>query len=277
MLSSVSSTGFPAVRTVLLKGFDARGLIFFTNYEGGKGSAIAADSRVAVNFYWKTLERQVRFEGIAERLPEGESDAYFHERPIQSQIGGTVSPQSRPVANHAQLETAYVTTVQGIAQQVQQHLEKGATSAAGDGGAEELEATKQRVTELLSAMSLKANNRNQSGSSVSPKNDNDGGSSNGAASAEAVHGAHAASLSSLEKLDASPATRSVLHSLVRRPSYWGGFLIRPLQAEFWCDGAYRLHSRILYTSKDKQEEAQQKKVKAKTTAETQWNKTFLAP
>jgi len=281
------------VRTVLLKGYDERGLVFFTNYDGAKGRALRADPRVAIVFYWKNLERQVRVEGLAEMLTPEESDAYFHERPIQSQIGGVVSPQSRPIASHAELERAYVATVQGVAQQVQQHLDReaGPEAAAAAGSDAELAATKDRVSELLTKLSLKAQEQQQhpptpTASSASAS------AADGSATLPAVaplvaaptptpeealatHQAHALALSSLQRLDASPLTQPLLHSLVHRPPYWGGFLIRPLQVEFWCDGAYRLHSRIVYKQSARND--QTKTTEKKPTSQLTWTKTFLAP
>jgi pyridoxamine-phosphate oxidase len=281
-VATVSSSGFPAVRTVLLKGYDPRGLIFFTNYMGDKGRALAADPRVSVNFYWKTLERQIRVEGLAERLPEAESDAYFHERPIQSQIGGTVSPQSSIISSHAELEQKYVQTVQAVAQHVKQHLEKPQQGAAGGIEHEaELEATKLKISRLLGAMTLE-----KAGGAAPSAAASDGAVSSESALAH-THSAHQLALSFLQELDSNPLTQPSLHALVPRPSHWGGFLIRPLKFEFWCDGQFRLHSRIVYkdtsNSSEKMtlERAKQAQADggdaAKTTAEKQWSKAFLAP
>jgi len=288
-IATLSPSGFPSVRTVLLKGFDPRGLVFFTNYDGAKGRALRANPRVAVNFYWKTLERQVRFEGFAEQLPSAEFDAYFYERPIQSQIGGVVSPQSRPIASHADLERAYVATVQGVAQHVQAQLGRTSSLNKQDEAAE-LEATKQRVSELLGALSLKANAEHPAtppataaaalagGSQATPVAIPAAAAPFSNAEAEDTHRAHAAALSSLQRLELSPLTQPLLHSLVKRPPYWGGFLIRPVSAEFWCDGAFRLHSRIVYRQKQEAGASATDVTPPKgTAAETAWTKTFLAP
>ena len=98
------STAGPTSRIVLLRGVDERGFAFFTNYESDKGRAIAASPRVALNFGWLELHRQVRVTGEAERLPDAESDAYFGSRPRGSQIGAWASPQSEVLADREQLE-----------------------------------------------------------------------------------------------------------------------------------------------------------------------------
>jgi pyridoxamine 5'-phosphate oxidase len=96
-LATVDATGRPAARIVLLKGVDARGFVFHTNYDSRKGSEIAADPRVALLFFWVELERQVRVEGVAERVAPAESDAYFAERPRASRVSAWASPQSAPI------------------------------------------------------------------------------------------------------------------------------------------------------------------------------------
>jgi pyridoxamine 5'-phosphate oxidase len=103
-LATVDATGRPAARIVLMKGFDARGFVFHTNYDSRKGRELAANPRVALLFFLVGLERQVRIDGIAERVSAEDSDAYFAARPRASQISAWASPQSAPVANRAWLE-----------------------------------------------------------------------------------------------------------------------------------------------------------------------------
>ena len=97
ILSTVSSDNRPSSRTVLLKGIDEEGLIFFTNYLSRKGKEIAENPRAAILFLWLELERQVRIEGKIEKLSEKESDKYFALRPRASQLGAWASPQSQVV------------------------------------------------------------------------------------------------------------------------------------------------------------------------------------
>lgn len=87
-------SGRPAARVVLLKGYDARGFVFYTNYSSRKGRELENGGHASLTFFWEPLQRQVRVEGTVERVPEVESDAYFHSRPRGSQLGAWVSPQS---------------------------------------------------------------------------------------------------------------------------------------------------------------------------------------
>lgn len=93
--------GQPSSRIVLLKGFDACGLVFFTNYQSRKGQALAAQPFASALFFWPELERQVRFEGRVEKVTDNESDTYFHSRPLASRIGAWASPQSQPITREA--------------------------------------------------------------------------------------------------------------------------------------------------------------------------------
>lgn len=104
IVSTVDADGRPSGRTVLLKGFDADGFVFFTNYESRKGQDLATNPNVALTFYWAPLERQVRIEGTATQVPSEQSDAYFASRPEGSQIGAIVSPQSSEIPDRAWLE-----------------------------------------------------------------------------------------------------------------------------------------------------------------------------
>jgi pyridoxamine 5'-phosphate oxidase len=103
-LATATPEGRPSARIVLLKGFDERGFVFYTNYEGRKGEELEANPRCALVFYWGELERQVRVEGSASRVPEGESDEYFGSRPRGSRLGAWASEQSRPVDGRDVLE-----------------------------------------------------------------------------------------------------------------------------------------------------------------------------
>jgi pyridoxamine 5'-phosphate oxidase len=103
-LSSVGADGSPASRMVLLSSHDRRGFVFHTNFESRKGEEISAVPRVALLFWWESLNRQVRIEGTAARTDAGESDAYFAGRPHEARIGAWASLQSRPLPNRETLE-----------------------------------------------------------------------------------------------------------------------------------------------------------------------------
>ncbi|MCU7693752.1 pyridoxamine 5'-phosphate oxidase [Haoranjiania flava] len=103
-LSTVATDGQPSARIVLLKEFSDQGFTFFTNYESKKGRQIAENSKVSLVFFWKELQRQVCIEGIAEKIDEAASDAYFQSRPYGSRIGAWSSPQSRIIASRDVLE-----------------------------------------------------------------------------------------------------------------------------------------------------------------------------
>ena len=104
VLSTVSSAGRPSSRVVLLKGYDDRGFVFFTNYESRKGNEMEEKPDVALLFFWKELERQVRIEGTCSKVSEEESDAYFLTRPEGSRIGAWASPQSRRIESRNRIE-----------------------------------------------------------------------------------------------------------------------------------------------------------------------------
>lgn len=105
-VASVDAKGRPSIRMVLLKGFDASGFVFYTNFESRKGTEILGNPQVALLFHWKSLRRQVRIEGAAEKVSDAEADAYFHSRPRQSQIGAWASQQSRTLESRFALEKA---------------------------------------------------------------------------------------------------------------------------------------------------------------------------
>lgn len=103
-LATASRQGRPSARTVLLKGFDAVGFVFYTNYESRKGQELAENPQAALLFTWLDLERQIRIEGLVEKVTPAESQAYFQSRPKGSQIGTWASPQSRVIADRSVLE-----------------------------------------------------------------------------------------------------------------------------------------------------------------------------
>lgn len=103
-LATATRDGHPSARTVLLKGVDKEGFVFFTNYESRKGQELADNPQAALLFTWLELERQVRIEGMIERISAEASEAYFQSRPKGSQIGAWVSPQSRVIPGRDVLE-----------------------------------------------------------------------------------------------------------------------------------------------------------------------------
>ena len=151
-LATVGEDGMPSARMVLLKGHDARGFVFYTNYESRKGEQLLAHPKAAMLFHWKSLRRQVRIEGEVEQVSAGEADDYFASRPKQSQIGAWASEQSRPLKGRFELEKRVALF--------------GARYAVGQ---------------------------------------------------------------------------------VPRPPHWSGFRVIPRLIEFWQDGAFRLHDRLVYT------------------------------
>ncbi|MGF1425209.1 pyridoxamine 5'-phosphate oxidase [Kitasatospora sp. LaBMicrA B282] len=107
VLSTADAAGRPSARTVLLKGFDERGFVFFTNYGSRKGSELTANPHAALLFPWHPIERQVIVTGTVERTGRDETAAYFRTRPHGSQLGAWASEQSSPVASRAVLEQRY--------------------------------------------------------------------------------------------------------------------------------------------------------------------------
>ncbi len=150
-LATVDPEGLPDVRMVLLKGFDERGFVFYTNFESAKGIEILSSMKAAMCFHWKSLRRQVRVRGAVEVVSDAEADEYYATRPRGSRIGAWASKQSRPLESRAVLENA--------------------------------------VAELTARY--------------------EGGE-------------------------------------IPRPGHWSGFRIVPSQIEFWQDGAFRLHDRVVF-------------------------------
>ncbi|MGH6784887.1 MAG: pyridoxamine 5'-phosphate oxidase [Sphingomicrobium sp.] len=150
-LATVDAGGAPNARMVLLKGFDERGFVFYTNTDSVKGKELAANPRGALIFHWKSLSRQVRLRGPVAPVDAAEADAYFATRHRESRIGACASLQSRPLASRAALE-----------------------------------AEVERLTEAFA-----------------------GGE-------------------------------------VPRPDYWRGYRLVPLEIEFWQNGPFRLHDRVVF-------------------------------
>lgn len=111
VVSTVDADCRPSSRTVLMKRFDEHGIVFFTNYTSRKGREIEANPYVSVLFYWPSLQRQVRWSGVATRLPDEESDEYFQQRPRGSQISSHASPQSEPIPDRGWLSDRYAELV----------------------------------------------------------------------------------------------------------------------------------------------------------------------
>ena len=110
-LATATPDALPSVRMVLLKGHDDRGFVFYTNAQSRKGGEILANPNAALLFHWKSLRRQIRIEGPLSEVTPAEADAYFHSRPLKSQIGSAASDQSRPLDSRA----TYLARVEALA------------------------------------------------------------------------------------------------------------------------------------------------------------------
>lgn len=104
ILATSTPDGHPSVRTMLLKGVEDNGFVFFTNKHSRKGREMADNPFASLLFFWGALERQVRIEGRLTALSEADNDAYFYSRPIESQFGAMASPQSQPIESRSWLE-----------------------------------------------------------------------------------------------------------------------------------------------------------------------------
>jgi pyridoxamine 5'-phosphate oxidase len=102
-LATVASNLRPSTRVVLIKGFDERGIVWYTNFDSRKGNELAGNPYAALQFHWVELERVVRIEGIVEKVSDEESDAYYQSRPMDSRIGAWASPQSQVIASRGVL------------------------------------------------------------------------------------------------------------------------------------------------------------------------------
>lgn len=103
-LATIDKNNFPDARIVLLKGFDEKGFTFFTNYNSQKGQSLLANPKAALVFFWQELERQVRIQGLVEKLSDIENDDYFNSRPDASKLGAWSSPQSQIISERAFLD-----------------------------------------------------------------------------------------------------------------------------------------------------------------------------
>ena len=104
-VATVASNMRPSTRVVLIKGYDERGIVWYTNYDSRKGQELAGNPFAALQFHWVELERVVRIEGRMEKISDAESDAYFHSRPLDSRIGAWASPQSQVIDGRTVLVT----------------------------------------------------------------------------------------------------------------------------------------------------------------------------
>jgi pyridoxamine 5'-phosphate oxidase len=117
-VATVDPTGQPHVRTILCKEVVAEGFVFFTNYDSDKGRQIDENPRVALCFHWQPMHRQVRVTGLAERLPDAESDAYFGSRPRDAQLGAWSSAQSQVITDRDELRVRWEQALQRFADEV---------------------------------------------------------------------------------------------------------------------------------------------------------------
>ena len=106
-LATSDASGRPSARVVLIKEYDERGMVFFTNYQSRKGQDLAGNNRAALLFFWPELERQIRIEGRVETVSAADSDAYYKSRPVLSRIGAWASPQSEVLPSRTALEARF--------------------------------------------------------------------------------------------------------------------------------------------------------------------------
>ena len=111
-LATASADGLPSARIVLLKGFNEKGFIFFTNYNSYKAMQLEENPKACLVFFWKELERQVRVIGLVKKVSSEESDTYFNSRPMQSRLGALASPQSQVIKNREWIDSAFLKLAQ---------------------------------------------------------------------------------------------------------------------------------------------------------------------
>lgn len=107
-LATVNKQSQPTIRVMLMKEIIDQGVVFYTNFKSRKGREMEGHPETALNFYWQDMERQVRFDGIVSKVPDDESDQYFHTRPRGSQLGAWVSAQSETISSREYLEEQWV-------------------------------------------------------------------------------------------------------------------------------------------------------------------------
>jgi pyridoxamine 5'-phosphate oxidase len=117
-LATVAPDGQPSARVVLLKSFDEHGFVFYTNYQSRKGRELAENARASLLFYWSQLWRQVRIDGVVEKISAAESEEYFQSRPLGSKLGAWASNQSEVVANRQTLESRFAELAKRFGEQV---------------------------------------------------------------------------------------------------------------------------------------------------------------
>ena len=127
-LATASRTGVPSARVVLLKSFDERGVMFFTNYESRKAQQLAENPHAALNFHWPWLERQIQIEGVVEKAGREESEAYFQKRPIGSRLGAIVSKQSSVIESREKLEERLLELKAQYQETIRRHRNSGAAT-----------------------------------------------------------------------------------------------------------------------------------------------------
>jgi len=106
-LATATSDGRPSVRTVLLKAFDARGFVFYTNFDSRKARELAENNRASILFFWRSYERQIRIDGTVEKVSDAEADEYFRSRPLESRLSVYASRQSAPIENRQVLDDLF--------------------------------------------------------------------------------------------------------------------------------------------------------------------------
>lgn len=111
-LATANTDGQPSMRVVLLKGVTDRGFVFYSNYLSSKGRDLSENPKASLLFFWPELERQIRIDGVAERVSEAESDEYFNSRPFESQVGAWASKQSSVLRSRDEMEEHYAQLVE---------------------------------------------------------------------------------------------------------------------------------------------------------------------